>query len=167
MEYASKGVGNAALTTGIIGTSLGAIGSGVLSGVLNGGGNVATTTNSVVGKEVFEVEKELALERQKTSILTSELNTEKKMVEVYNATNDKINAVYEKVSDRILALEKQVADNAAAQAVINCGFNSAINLLQNQVAQLFSLTKLGIPNGSLCPGYGDVTVTPSTTTSTT
>lgn len=164
MEYASKGVATAGLTTGIIGTSLAALGSGLLSGVLNGGNPAMATTNNVVGKEVFEVEKELALERQKTSILTSELNTEKKMVEVYNATNDKINAVYEKVSDRILVLEKQVADNAAAQAVINCGFNSAINLLQNQVGQLFALTKLGIPNSSLCPGYGAVEVKPVTTT---
>lgn len=165
MEYASKGVGTAALTTGIIGTALSSVGSGLLSGVLNGGNSA--NGNGLVSREVFDIEKELANERQKTSILTSELNTEKKMVEVYNAVNDKINAVYEKTSDRILALEKQVADNAAAQGVINCGFNSSINLLQNQVGQLFGLTKLGIPNSSLCPGYGEVKVTPVTTTTAT
>lgn len=163
MEYASKGVGTAGLTTGIIGTSLGAISSGLLSGVLNGG----NSSNSTVTKEVFDIEKELANERQKNSILTSELNTEKKMVEVYNTVNDKINDVYEKVSGRILALENKVSDNAAAQAVINCGFSSSVNLLQNQVTQLFGLTKLGIPNSSLCPGYGAVEVKPVTPTTTT
>ena len=38
MEYTSKAVGNAALTTGIIGTALGAMtGAGGIAGILGGG----------------------------------------------------------------------------------------------------------------------------------
>ena len=41
MEYASKGVANAGLTTGIIGTALGAMNSGILPGLFNTNGNAA------------------------------------------------------------------------------------------------------------------------------
>ena len=34
--------------------------------------------------------------------------------------------------------------------------------LQGQVAQLFALTKLVVPNPSVCPGWGEVTITPTT-----
>lgn len=39
--------------------------------------------------------------------------------------------------------------------------------MQQQIAQLQSLTKLVVPNGSVCPGWGNVTITPSTTATTT
>jgi hypothetical protein len=35
-----------------------------------------------------------------------------------------------------------------------------------QIAQLYGLTKLVIPNGSVCPGWGNVTVTPAAATTT-
>lgn len=42
----------------------------------------------------------------------------------------------------------------------------ALSCMQGQIAQLMSLTKLVVPNGSICPGWGDVTVsvTPAATT---
>jgi hypothetical protein len=41
-----------------------------------------------------------------------------------------------------------------------------LNCMQGQIAQLYSLTKLIVPNGSICPGCGNVTVTPATTPTT-
>jgi hypothetical protein len=38
--------------------------------------------------------------------------------------------------------------------------------MQGQIGQLFGLTKLVVPNNSVCPGWGNVTITPSTTTTT-
>jgi hypothetical protein len=49
------------------------------------------------------------------------------------------------------------------QAVYNGTNTAALNCLQGQVAQLYSLTKLIVPNGSICPGWGNVTITPATT----
>lgn len=50
------------------------------------------------------------------------------------------------------------------QAVYN-GVNTAtLNCIQNQVAQLFGITKLVVPNGSVCPGWGNVTITPAAAT---
>ena len=36
--------------------------------------------------------------------------------------------------------------------------------MQQQIAQLQSLTKLVVPNTSVCPGWGNVTITPAATT---
>ena len=40
--------------------------------------------------------------------------------------------------------------------------NSTIGCIQAQVAQLYGLTKLVVPNASVCPGWGNVTVAPAT-----
>ena len=52
----------------------------------------------------------------------------------------------------------------AGQAVWNAPQTANIGCMQNQIAQLFGLTKLVVPNTSVCPGWGNVTVTPSATT---
>ena len=67
-----------------------------------------------------------------------------------------------------------MCDNKLSQAVINAKFESGIDVLGTQIASinntLCKLTKVVIPNSSICPGWGDVTVTvtpASTTTPTT
>ena len=44
------------------------------------------------------------------------------------------------------------------QRVFNATAINNISCVQGQVAQLMGLTKLVVPNGSICPGWGDVTV---------
>jgi hypothetical protein len=52
------------------------------------------------------------------------------------------------------------------QRVFNNTAINNISCISGQVAQLMGLTKLVVPNTSVCPGWGDVTVTvtPATTT---
>jgi hypothetical protein len=38
--------------------------------------------------------------------------------------------------------------------------------MNGQIAQLFALTKLVVPNSSICPGWGGVTIAPATTPTT-
>ena len=48
------------------------------------------------------------------------------------------------------------------------GTNTAIiSCMQQQIAALQSLTKLVVPNTSVCPGWGNVTITPATAATTT
>lgn len=144
---------------GIIGTVLGGV-AVAAQGVLGAGGAAAPRTatgtgSDTVSKETFDLALRLSNSERDNAILTAELNTEKKMVEVYNALNDKINSV--------------VADQSAvnsAQAVTNCAVTSQLAVMQNNLAQVMGLTKLVVPNGSICPGWGDATVTVSTSTST-
>ena len=47
------------------------------------------------------------------------------------------------------------------QAVYNGTNTATLSCLQNQVNQLMSITKVVIPNSSVCPGWGNVTITPT------
>jgi hypothetical protein len=68
-------------------------------------------------------------------------------------------------------LAKKIDDNKAAQdavnlqqATYNAANTAAIGCMQNQIAQLFGITKLVVPNTSVCPGWGNVTITPAAAT---
>lgn len=155
MEYASKGVGTAGLTTGIIGTALGGLSSGILGGVF---GN---NNQNYVDKDTLDLQLKLTEAQKDNAILTANLETEKKMVEVFNAANDKIMNVRDELNAAIRTVENKVDANAATQGVINTQMASQVNLNTSQIAQLFSLTKLTIPNASINPGWGNVTITPT------
>ena len=159
MEYASNGKANTALGTGIAGLSLAALNSGLL-GNLFGGANACQSSN-VVTKDMMELQLQLAASQRDNSILTAELSSEKKMVEVFNAATEKTNKVRDELLAKIGSVESKVDANAAAQAVINCQANSNLTLLNSQIGQLFSLTKMVIPNHNVCPGWGEVNVTPA------
>lgn len=60
-------------------------------------------------------------------------------------------------------VERELCD----QKVYNATNTATISCISNQVAQLMALTKLVIPNTSVCPGWGGVTVAPATTPTTT
>jgi len=145
-EYASTSVGNAGLTTGIIGSALGVLNSGLLNG--NGTGLFGNNSNNYVSRESFDLSMQLAASQRDNAILTADLNTEKKMVEVYNSLNDKINRV---VAD-------QTAINST-QAVYNCGVNSNIAVLQNQIGVLNGMIKTVIPITNVCPQPAVATTT--------
>lgn len=79
-------------------------------------------------------------------------------------TDSKIADVYERLNTKIAGVEAQICQ----QNVYNATNTAALTCMQGQIAQLMGLTKLVVPNGSICPGWGDVTVsiTPATTTTT-
>lgn len=90
----------------------------------------------------------------------AKLETEVALRDANIFTDQKIADVYERLDSKIRGLEAGLN----AQAVYNATNTATINCIQGQVAQLFSLTKLVVPNTSVCPGWGNVTITPSTTT---
>jgi hypothetical protein len=75
-------------------------------------------------------------------------------------TDQKISEVYERLNTKISGVEAAVN----TQAVVNATITSTIGCMQGQIAQLQSITKLVIPNTSVCPGWGNVNVTIPTTT---
>jgi hypothetical protein len=151
IEYASKGVANAGLTTGIIGTALGAMGTGILPGLFNGNGNCCSSDNMPVNR--YEAQQ---------SARIAELETEVKLRDANTYTIGEINKLRDYVDRRFEGVHAQLN----AQAVYNATNTATLGCIQGQVAQLMSLTKLVVPNGSICPGWGDVTVsvTPTPTT---
>ena len=156
MTNTGSGVATAGLTTGVIGAVLGLLnGAGGLvgahSGMIGGG-------SGYVSRDTYEVQLQLIDAQKREAILAADLASEKKMVEVFNAANDKINSVRDELRTEIRGVELKVDGNAAAQGVINAQFGSQISLNTSQIAQLMNMTKMVIPNSSVCPGWGNVTV---------
>lgn len=153
----SEGATNAALTTGIIGTTLSVLNGG-LGNLLCGMGGC---NNQYATKSDVAYSQELAKKDSEIALLKSEQNTEVKIAEVYDRLITRINA------------DKQAqSDWNAAQMVNNCSISNAVAVNSNSISALQnccnSITKLVVPNSAICPGWGDVsvTVTPTTTTTT-
>ena len=151
--YASKGVAGAGLGLGIAGTALGLLNGGALPGLFNGMGacNAACSEGVLVNR--YEAAQ---------SARIAELETEVKLRDANTYTLGEMNKMRDYVDRRFEKVECQLGQ----QSVYNATNTAALNCMQGQIAQLMSLTKMVVPNGSICPGWGDVTVsiTPATTT---
>ena len=152
-HYASNGKGNLGVTLGAIGTGL-----GILSGGLNGlglfnangvRGGIGCHEDHLVNRYEFGLQQEIAAKDSRIGLLESNIYTDTKIADVYERLNNKIGLV-----------EAQMCE----QRVYNATLNSTVSCIQSQIAQLAGLTKIVIPNTSICPGWGNVTVAPATTT---
>ena len=143
--YASKGVGNTAL-----GLSIGALGAELLGGNLSGllGGTRNGDSGYVNRYEAAQAAR------------IAELETDVKLRDANIYTDSKILEVYKYMDGKFAHVEHELCD----QKVFNATQIGTISCIQGQIAQLQGLTKLVIPNGSVCPGWGNVTVAPATTT---
>ena len=149
MNYSSNGKGNLGVTLGAVGTGLALLGGngGLFNGLL--GGNGGCHENMPVNRYEAGLQAENA-----------ELRTEVKLRDANTYTDGKLNDLRNYVDTRFAV----VNDKLCAQAVHNATSDALIGCIQGQVAQLQGLTKLVVPNTSVCPGWGNVTVTPTTTT---
>lgn len=149
VEYGSKGVAGSGLGLGIAGTALGLLNGG-LNGIL-GGGNCGCSENHMVNR--YELAQESRISKLESEIALRDANiyNDQKMLELYKYIDGKLEGVNG-------ALAGQAVWNATQTANINC--------MQGQIGQLFGLTKLVVPNTSVCPGWGGITITPSTTPTT-
>lgn len=167
-EYASKGVAGAGLGTGIAGLSLGVINAlGGLGAVAMNASNPrccapSCSENTPVSRYELEQSQTIAAKDAEIGLLKADKYTDQKIVEATAYLMGQIKALETEVrknKDEQNAVNmQQVAYNATNTATIGC--------LQNQVAALQAMTKLVIPNTSVCPGWGDVkvSVVPASTT---
>jgi hypothetical protein len=146
-EFASRGVGSAGLTTGIIGTSLGALNSGIL-GNLFGNSGCACSENMTVNR--YDLAQE-----QKIASLESQIALRDANIYTTNLVDSKILETYKDLSGRIDGINARLAE----QAVFNATVNSTLGCVSGQVAQLMSLTKTIIPITNICPQPAVATTT--------
>ena len=150
INYASKGVAGAGLGLGIAGTALGLLAGG-LGNIFNGGVNGTTCTcheNTLINR--YEATQQARI---------AELETEVKLRDANTFTMGEMGKLRDYFETKFTAIDKELCE----QRVYNTANTAALNCLSGQVAQLMALTKLVIPNTSICPGWGNVTVTPATT----
>lgn len=139
-EFASRGVGNAALTTGIIGSAGWLLNGGlgnILGGVLGGNGY------GFVPSESMPVNRYEAAQ----SARIAELETEVKLRDANIYTDQKLNDFRNYVDRKFDGVDAALCQ----QAVYNATQTATIGCIQNQVNQLYGLSKLVIPTASICP----------------
>ena len=159
---------NSGFGTGLAGVITGGIallntlgnGNGTLLGGLLGGGNQQTALSAMIAQKDAEIAQ-----------LKGEKYADKVGIEVHAYAERRMNAALEKmnaIDQRLAALEvaAPLREKLVDQQIACCcnASNAAIAALQATVAQI---TKLVVPNSAVCPGWGNVTVTPATTTTTT
>lgn len=156
-EFASKGVAGAGLGLGIAGTTLSVLNGGLgnlLGGGCNGWNNMhncGCSENNLVNR--YELGQESRISKLESEIALRDANiyNDQKLLELYKYIDGKFEGVNATLG---------------AQAVWNATQTATINCMSGQINQLFGLTKLVVPNTSVCPGWGNVTITPATTTTT-
>ena len=151
-NYASKGIAGTGLGLGIAGTAL-----GLMAGGLNGTGLLGANGRTVCSEDHHVNRYEAA-----QAARIAELETEVKLRDSNIYTDQKILDLYKYVDGKFDRVERELCD----QKVYNATNTATISCISNQVAQLMSLTKIVIPNTSVCPGWGNVTVAPATTPTT-
>jgi len=145
-EYASKGIAGSGLGLGIAGTALGLLNnSGGLGGLLGwNNGNPAYVNH-------FEMAQ---------SSKIAELETEVKLRDANVYTLGEMGKLRDYVERRFDRVEHELCD----QRVYNATNTATMACIKGQVDELMALTIRRVPNSSICPGWGEVTVTTTPTT---
>lgn len=163
-EFASKGVAGSGLGLGIAGTALGLLnGLGGMAGLAaNAAGcnscGGCCSENTPVSRYEMNQTQTIAAKDAEIGLLKADKYTDQKLSEVTAYLMGQI----KDLSNEVRANKDEQAGVNMQQAVYNATNTAAISCLQNQAAALQGLTKLVIPNSSVCPGWGAVKVTPET-----
>ena len=146
-EFASKGVAGSGLGLGIAGTALGLLNGG-LGNILGGmTSNCGCSDNMHVTRYELGQEQKIADLQSQIALRDANVYNDQKLLEVYKYFDGKLEGVNNRLCD-------QAVWNATQTATISC--------MAQQIAALNGLTKLVVPNTSVCPGWGNVTITPAT-----
>lgn len=152
-SVASGGLGGAALGLAIPGTV--ALvnqltgGNGLFGGLFNGGCN----NNVNCGGMISALESALAQEK-------AERYTDQTGTEVYKQFAKERNEIQTQISAIFAAIAQMDKHSAVAEAV-NA---ERLNCLKGRVDNIYDVFKLVMPNSSVCPGWGNVTITPAAAT---
>lgn len=151
-SVASGGVGGSAL-----GLSIGALSLAALQGANNGNGlfgNLFGNCNNC-NNQTNALMAELA--KEKSERYTDQVGTEvyKQFAKEREQTQNQINALFAAVAQ----MDKTVSVNEAVTA-------EKLSCLTGKVNCIYDAFKLVVPNSSVCPGWGNVTITPATATTT-
>ena len=151
-SVASGSVGGTAL-----GLSIGALSLAALQGSNNGNGILGNLfgNNNTCNQQVSALMSELA--KEKSERYTDQVGTEvyKQFAKEREQTQQQISALFAAVAQ----MDKTVSVNQAVT-------EEKLSCLGKKVNDIYDVFKLVVPNSSVCPGWGTVTITPAATTTT-
>lgn len=157
----SQGQGNLNTVLGSIGTAGAVLGNGWLGNLFGGNNNRNCCSPDDMPVSRYDANMMIAIASKDSEIalLKADKYTDQKIVEAYKDLNGQINALAMEVRHN-----KDCQEQVNREQAVYNGVNTAtLQCLQGQVAQLFGLTKLVVPNTSICPGWASATITPATT----
>jgi hypothetical protein len=137
MDFAKRsteGIATGGLTTGIIGTALGAMNSGLFGNLF--GGNNCCSENTAVTRYDLGLEREIVNKDMEIAYLRGRDAAKTDSLELYKYVDGRF---------------RQVESQIAAQAVVNAQITANISCIQASVAALQGLTKTVIPIGNVSP----------------
>lgn len=160
----SQGQGNLNTVLGALGTAsfLGFNGGNILGGLGRNNCSCGDPHSMPISRYEANMMQELAAKDSKIGLLESQVYVDQKLTDVTAYLMGEIKSLSSEVranKDAQCAINQQ-------QAVYNGVNNATLQCMQNQIAQLMGITKLVIPNSSVCPGWGNVTITPAAATTT-
>lgn len=138
MEYASRGVANAGLATGIVGSALGVLNGGGLGllGGMAGANGYACSDNMAVNRYELGQEQKIADLQSQVALRDANIYQDAKMLEMYKYVDGKFAGV-----------EQQLCQ----QAVVNAQITANISCMQKNLDVLNGLTKTVVPIDNVCP----------------
>jgi hypothetical protein len=162
-KVTSQGQGNLNTVLGSVGAAGALFGNGWLGNLLgglgnNGRNNCCSSDDMPISR--YEANLLLAIQSKdsENALLRSNIYTDQKITDTYAVLNGQINELAREVRAN---KDAQCAINSE-QAVFNGVTTGALKCIRENVQELFGLTKLVVPNTSICPGWGSVTITPAT-----
>lgn len=162
-EYTTHAQGNLNTVLGAIGTA-GTLMPGLLGGAgLFGGGRVMSAEDMPVNRYEMQLQLSNSAKDAKIAQLEADRYTDNKLVDVVKDYTAQINAL----ASEVRANKNEQNQVNQQQAVYNGTMNAMVACIQGQVNQLMALTKLVVPNTSVCPGWGNATITPQASTAAT
>jgi hypothetical protein len=148
-NYASNGKANAALTTGIIGTS--GFGLSVLNALSNGmGGLFSNGAKTACCNEDHTVNRYEAAQAARIA----ELETEVKLRDANTYTDQKILDVYKYFDGENKQIRADICEMKAQQGVVNANLMTGIDVLKSQAFEtrtlLNGITRTAVPESVIC-----------------
>ena len=158
----TRGIAGAGLGLGIAGTALGVLNGG-LGNILGNGWGGGWNGNCAPMGVCSESQLVNRYEAGQAARI-AELETEVKLRDANFYTVSEMGKLRDYVDGKFARVEHELCD----QKVVNAQLIGNTTCMAGQIQQLYGLTKLVVPNGAICPGWGDVTVaiTPTTTPTT-
>lgn len=175
MEYASNGKGNLGVTLGAIGTGLGIMRDGI--GLINNTTTTSTGCSKYVTRDEMNLMQSISAKDSEIALLKADKDSESKMIEVYKQAHEEIASLRDNTNAAIKELQYEVNQNRrdqdawnASQSVANAQMSAAIAVNTNSISSiqnvLGQITMLKVPNTAVCPGWGDIKITPVTQSTT-
>lgn len=159
-DYASNAKANTAVALGAVGTGLNLLQNGGLANLLGGGCN-AQMQAALAKISRLEAEKysdNAALE-QSNRLLQNYLKPYGDAIAASQVREAKMEAEIECMKQTMdLKLQLAQKDVALVKQDLTCCCTANATAVAQVQAILSQITKLVVPNGSICPGWGDVSV---------